>query len=241
LEFIPLVYSVKKADFTTRQKIIKIQNANELGENYQEKILYNIAMLVTGRMDSSNNAQNMAVIVLTDSDFLDDRLWLQGTNTGEIKPFADNLNLVLNYIDFLAGDDALIALRGKKTTQRPLIYLDNIKHIAEKKFIAEEKILKERITDLHKNIAKIEQDYSAASGNAVPEKIKQEVAKFSNELMVSRKQLREVRRHVNEKITMSHRNIKLINVIIMPLCFGFLALFILSIRKAKALKRQSGG
>jgi Na+/H+-dicarboxylate symporter len=40
---------------------------------------------------------------------------------------------------------------------------------------------------------------------------------------------------------MSHRNIKLINVIIMPLCFGFLALVILSIRKAKALKRQSGG
>lgn len=249
LNFTPLIYSVQKADFITRDKMVTIKNLNDLSDNYQEKTPYNSAMLITGQMPThiKNNAgkNDMAVIVIADSDFLDDRLWLQKANTADssLQPFADNLNLLLNYVDYLVGDNSLIALRGKKFLYRPLTYLNHIKQTAQKKFADQEKILKDKIQKLHYNIAQINKDYSGASSShkVLPDKITQEIQNFSQELVISRKQLRVVRRDMNVDIKNSERMVKLINMIVVPLCFGLLAIIIVSIRKSKAFKSNRGG
>jgi ABC-type uncharacterized transport system involved in gliding motility auxiliary subunit len=156
-------------------------------------------------------------------------------------PFADNLNLMLNYVDYLAGDSALIALRGKKVIYRPLIYLENIKKSAQQKFIDQEKILQDKIETLRTNIARINKDYAVSSGNTLPDKINAEIQRFSQELIVLRKQLREVRRNMTIDIKNSEQTIKLLNMIIVPLCFSILAMIIIVIRKSKAFRKTKGG
>ncbi len=245
LNFTPLIYSLQKADFITREAMAKITNITELNDTYQEKAPYTTAMLITGRMQTAQkapdkNSADMAVIVIADSDFLDDRLWLQKTDSGNStpSPFADNLNLMLNYVDYLVGDDALLALRGKKSLYRPLTYLNNIRQTAEQKFSDQEKILKEKIQLLRKNIDQINKDYSVSSTHITPDKVTQEIQKFSQELLVSRKQLREVRRNMNKDIQDSERMIKLSNMIVVPLGFAILAMLIIGIRKAKAFQKK---
>lgn len=242
MNYTPLIFSLQKADFIKRSNMIKLNSTAELSKNYKEKIPYSVAMLVTGKISSFSNSQETAVIVIADSDFLDDRLWLKNVDTnGDIVPFADNLNLLLNYTDYLAGDDALIALRGRKVLYRPLTYLENIKKSAEKKFIEQEQHIQNRIQELRETIIAMNKDYSIASGQVLPDKIRSEIEKFSQELVILRKKLREVRRNMNIDIRDSEHYIKLVNVIVVPLCFGIIALLILVLRKSKALKKQQGG
>jgi L-cystine uptake protein TcyP (sodium:dicarboxylate symporter family) len=75
--------------------------------------------------------------------------------------------------------------------------------------------------------------YAKTTDIARPEKIKQKIENFSEELAFSRKKLREVRRNVHYEIKNAERNIKLINMVIVPSCFGILALFILIVRQSK--------
>jgi len=65
-----------------------------------------------GYFASTNGAR---ILVLGDSDFFSDEA---GANV------PGNLNLVINAVDYLVGDEELIALRGREVTTRPLKELE---------------------------------------------------------------------------------------------------------------------
>ncbi|MFT6072234.1 MAG: ABC-type uncharacterized transport system involved in gliding motility auxiliary subunit [Alphaproteobacteria bacterium] len=255
LTYTPLIYNMQKSGTTTRSYVSTLQDRSMLHKAYKATMPYNTAMLVTGTLeapkkDINDNADNdipgnskgMAVIVIADSDLLDNRLWLQKiSNSGELVPYADNLNLVLNYIDFLSGDEALLSLRGKKLIDRPLTYLDNIKKQGQKKFTIKEQQLQTKIAQLRKTIQKLNQDYSSASATGLPDNIQKSLEKFSQDLIISRTQLREVRRAMNVDLQNAERIIKLINMLFMPCLFGIIAIVILWIRQSKATHKSHEG
>lgn len=243
LKYTPLIQPNNSVDYVLRDRLKDIYKRDFLKKHYEEKINYTPAMLISGQLDhqlkNSNQKFNQPteVIIVADSDFLDDRMWLQKSNTATTpKAFADNLNLVLNYVDYLVGDNTLIALRGKKRIFRPLEYLENIKKNARLVSFDKEKEIQQNITKLRQNIQFLKQNYAQTSA-ILPQKIDQEVQRFARDLALMRKKLRTVRKETQDIIKRSENMVKLFNVIIVPIVFAILSVIILIIRTSTAKMR----
>ena len=72
------------------------------------------------------------LIVIGDSDFLYDSFWMQKTTllTSEyVYGVFDNANFVLNALDYLTGNDALLSLRGKRLLNRRFNDIETMRRI----------------------------------------------------------------------------------------------------------------
>jgi ABC-2 type transport system permease protein len=77
-----------------------------------------------------------AVVVISDVDFLTDRMAYQRTPFGLI-PIGDNGALVLNMLDDISGSSNLISIRSRGNFQRPFTLVDDIEKKAEEQTAAE--------------------------------------------------------------------------------------------------------
>lgn len=185
------------------------------------------------------------IIVVADSDLLDDRFWVQSSGYGNdrtVEPIADNAKFILSAIDNLMGSDDLISLRARERADRPFVVVDNLRREAERKFLAEQETLKAKITETEQRLVALQTNGAAEaqSGQAADPHEQEEVAKFRAELLQSRKALRDVQRNLRRDIDRLATEIRFVNVALMPILVAIIALFIAVLRhrrrKARAIK-----
>src|SRR5262249_54723173 len=93
------------------------------------------------------------LVVVADTDFLDDRFWLQvqdffGQRVGV--PTAGNGDFLINAVDNLAGSSELIGLRSRGKSTRPFTVVERLRRDAEVKFLAQEKALQAKLDTAEK-------------------------------------------------------------------------------------------
>ncbi|MEN6541588.1 Gldg family protein [Parvibaculum sp.] len=185
------------------------------------------------------------IIVVADSDILDDRFWVQSSGYGSdrtLEPIADNAKFILSAIDNLMGSDDLISLRARERADRPFAVVDNLRREAERKFLAEQERLKAKITETEQRLVALQTTGAAEaqSGQAADPHEQEEVAKFRAELLQSRKALRDVQRNLRRDIDRLATEIRFVNVALMPILVAIVALVIAILRhrrrKARAVK-----
>src|SRR5208282_6913880 len=79
------------------------------------------------------SAQPINIVVVADTDMLDDRFWVQSQDFFGQRvaiPIANNGDLVANAIEVLAGGNDLIGLRSRGTSARPFEVVDQIERNA---------------------------------------------------------------------------------------------------------------
>jgi|GEM_PF-5391625 len=244
-KYLPLIFNNKLASIIKRHDLLQIKNRALLKENYKPTEDYNIAMFVTGQIENTNDIKvlksqqrPMAAIVISDSDFLDDRLWLKKTSlSGDFMPYADNLNLLLNYIDYLTGKNALITLRGKKVIDRPLKYFSEIKKLGQQKHSDKEKKIKENIKALKTQIYNINQTYSSNSSDVMPSIIQKTLQEFLVALKHLNTSLKRIKQDMHLELQKTEREIKLINVFVVPLFFAIVISLLLFLKKSNFVSR----
>ena len=87
-------------------------------------------------------AQPINVIVVADTDILEDRFWVQVQDFFGQRvevPVANNGDFVTNAVDVLAGGNDLISLRSRGTSARPFELVDTIQRTADDKYQATDK------------------------------------------------------------------------------------------------------
>lgn len=113
-------------------------------------------------------------IVIADADFLDDRHATRSENRGGqvLKvPRNDNINFVLNSLEYLAGSSRLLGIRTAGVIARPFHALRALQTQAEERWRAEEKALQERKREAQKQLGGF---YSRdAAGNRLPLKLEE--------------------------------------------------------------------
>lgn len=93
------------------------------------------------------------IIVVTDSDFLYDTFWMNKHNFLEneyIVNIFDNANFLLNAVDYLAHDESLIGLRGKRVLSRRFDDIETMRRINSLKY-------KQKENDIFAQIEKTKQ------------------------------------------------------------------------------------
>lgn len=186
----------------------------------------------------------MNVILVTDVDMLEDRAWVQVRNFfgQQVQvPFANNADFVVNAVENLAGGDDLIGLRSRGTAQRPFTKIAELKLSADQKFRAEERRLRKKLDDAEKKLAELEQKKAEGASEAtVDEAVQTTAAKFTEEVLSTRKALRKVQLALREDIESLEWFLKIVNIAFIPILIAILAV-VLGYVRLRRRKHHGGG
>lgn len=175
------------------------------------------------------------LVITSDSDLFDDRFWVQLQDLlGQriVIPLAGNGSYVLNMADQLSGSEALLELRGRGISKRPFDVVDDIRREAEAKYLAEEQRLENDLQATEDRIAQLEAQ--KPEGSAVLSGDQEvEIDRFRDQLLETRKALREVQRSLRSEIDNLGSWLAAINIVLIPLLIIAFALLRVVLRRRK--------
>ncbi len=244
IELFPLIKTSKRAKLYDRDLILNFENFNTLLENYQplNKNLV-IAARIRGQANSAfpervpkSNAVEQPIqsgeinaIVIADTDFLSDRFWITTQQIlGQIivSPQASNGELVLNAVNNLANEDALIGIRSRGGNLRPFVRVQEIRQAAEQIYRQEEARLIQELKRIEEFLDDFQSDQpKSQKGTILTSEQQQKIKQIQTSRSDLRIKLREVRRNLDREIRNLKNNMILINTLLAPLIVILLGLF----------------
>ncbi len=179
------------------------------------------------------------VIVVADTDMLDDSFWLQEQEMFGRRvqvPFAANGEFLINAVDNLSGSNDLIGLRGRGGMRRPFTLIEDLKRVAAQKFLARQQELEKSLADTQKKLSEM-QSKQAGKGQAAAQLLSAEeqgaIAGFQNEMLRIRKELRVVQHNLNRDIESLTGALKAINIGLVPLAVALFAVVLAAWRRRR--------
>ncbi|MFM7280739.1 MAG: ABC transporter, partial [Planctomycetia bacterium] len=173
------------------------------------------------------------VIVVADADLLADKWWTRMQNFfGQrlATPTADNNGLVLNSLENLSGNNDLISLRGRGNSQRPFEKVNEIRKEADKRFLAKEQQLQQKLDDLKSKLTDLQKGKSGAAEMILSAEQRAEIENFREEQVATTRELRRVKLERNKEIESLGTRIKLTNTFLVPLLVILAAIGLASMR-----------
>ncbi|HEX8373898.1 MAG TPA: Gldg family protein, partial [Geminicoccaceae bacterium] len=190
------------------------------------------------------------LVLVADTDLLDDRSWLasQAVFGQQVPvPLADNANLVANALDFLAGSEALLDLRGRDTSFRPFTKVAEIRRAAEVRYRAKEQELQQKLADLQQKLGSLrvsdgDVDGGAGGGGEDPASLlsqrqRDEIEGFRGQLLDTRRELRDVQLALRQDIEDLQGRVRFLNVAAVPLLVALVAIVLALVQRARYRRR----
>ena len=188
---------------------------------------------------SSNGSVN--IVAYADSDVLTDRLWVQVSQfLGQRipQPFANNGDIVINTLDNLSGDADLSGIRSRGRYSRPFIRVLDLQRQADDRLREEEAELLERLAESEAALAQLNQDEDGNPIGQLTPEIQTEIDRFNEEMLETRRRLRDVRFQLTEDIEQLGTNLKAANTALIPI---LLTIFILIANFLRVQRRKVTG
>ncbi len=177
------------------------------------------------------------VLLFADADMLADRLWVQKQNfLGQslLQPFADNGSLAINAVDNMLGNQDLISIRTRASSNRPFERVEALQADAEMQYRATEQSLQEELAETERKLTELQ----AAKGDddllvLSPEQ-QEAVDRFMQRKLEIRQELRQVQHDLRSDIEKLGTRLKLINIGLVPALVMMVALFFSLRRRQRA-------
>jgi len=185
-------------------------------------------------LGSSNSEVN--ILVFADTDMLGDRMWVQvGQFMGQRipRPFSNNGDMVINALDNLSGGADLSSIRGRGTYSRPFTKVIQLQRQADDRLRVEEAELLDRLAEAEAALAELNQDENGELIGQVTPEIQAEVDRFNEQMLETRRSLRDVQYQLTEDIEQLGANLKLINTALIPVLLSLLALLLSYLRSKR--------
>ena len=171
-----------------------------------------------------------SVLLFSDIDFISDDFSVQKMNfLGQriIQPANDNLNLMLNALEHLSGNEALMSIRSRGQSSRPFTQVQAMQVQAQMKFQDQESRLQATLNQVQKQLNELLE----SSGNKgkseviLSSEMQAEIKRFRKEERQTRKKLREVRKVLRQDIESLGNRLTTINMLAVPLLVGIIGIF----------------
>lgn len=222
---------LQSSDFSKLISVDKLMLASEDPEQLLNKFVssqepFVLSARFTGLLkNASNKASKVNFIVITDTDILSDRLWVSENNLYGQSVFnaqASNGDFFSNIIDELSGSDDLISIRSRGMVSRPFTKVDQIRRTSEQKYRDSQAQLLLNLETLQSKINKIQE-----TGQKPEDLLKNaEYKALVTEKIKLRQNLRRIQQGMNEQVEQLGRNIKLLNIFLMPMILLIIALVV---------------
>jgi ABC-type uncharacterized transport system involved in gliding motility auxiliary subunit len=184
-------------------------------------------------------AQSITVMVVADTDILEDRFWVQVQDFFGQRvevPVANNGDFVTNAVDVLAGGNDLISLRSRGTSARPFELVDGIQQSADDKYQATAKNLEDKLKDTEAKIKDL-RDQAGKGGIAQAASEEQTLESFRTDMIRTRQQLRQVQLAEREDINRLKAWLEFFDIGAIPILVGMAAIVIGLVRLERRKRR----
>ncbi|MGQ0741979.1 MAG: Gldg family protein [Alphaproteobacteria bacterium] len=194
-----------------------------------------------------NDAKNIDVIIVADSDIFDDRFWVQVQDVlGQrmAVPTADNAAFVVNAVENMMGSPDLISLRTRARSDRPFTVVDELRRNAETRFRAEAEQLQIRVTEAEARLRELQggSETIAQPGTAKGEMLspaqQQAIEKFRRELLESRAALRQVQANLRADVERLGARLAFINIALVPILVSAFAIGLAWVRRRRRTRAR---
>ena len=175
----------------------------------------------------SGSVSPVTIVAFADTDFLSDRLWVQVSQFfGQRipQPFANNGDIVINAMDNLSGGADLSSMRSRGRYSRPFSRVLDLQREADDRLREEESVLLSRVTETEASLAELNLDGDGNPIGQITPEIQAEIDRFNDELLETRRRLREVRFQLTEDIEQLGANLKAANTVLIPIVLTILLL-----------------
>jgi len=190
------------------------------------------------------SAQPINLVVVADTDMLDDRFWLQKQEFFGQRlyvPTANNGDFVANAIEVLAGGDDLVGLRSRGTSARPFEVVERIQRDAQASYSAEERALQARLKDTQAKLASLTgKDQANAPANLSAEQTKA-IEEFRADMVQTRRQLRDVQAALRSDIGRLKTGLEFFNIALIPIIVAAAAIVLGALRLRRRTRRITEG
>ncbi len=180
------------------------------------------------------------VVVVSDADMLFDNFWARASNAGGqrvIVPTANNQDLLLNILENMSGGAALSGLRGRGIENRPFTKVQDLQRKAEGRYRKREQELSDKLKLAQQKLTDIQAKVSKGQV-VISDEDKVTILNIRQEVVSTRRGLRDVQRSLNKDIERLDLRVQMINTIGVPLLILFGALGWFGLRR---LRRAGAG
>ena len=168
----------------------------------------------------AESADPINVIVVADTDMLQDRFWVQVQNFLGQRigiPTSANNDFVTNALDNLTGSHDLISVRNRGSFSRPFTLVRAIQQEAEMQFRQKEQVLQQRLKETERKIQELQSTKEDQTTVILSTEQEAALDGFRQELVATRKELRNVQHELQKNIESLENVVKFLNIGLMPL------------------------
>jgi len=182
----------------------------------------------------AESSEPLNLVVVADADLLEDRFWIQPYPSAQFvlgyQKSAENGDFAINAVDNLAGSSDLISIRGRAQYARPFRRFQEIQREAEREYLAEEQALESKLRDTEARLEALQRERGEQSELILTPEQQQEIDRFKEQVVDTRRALRDVQHNLGRDIERLETRIKLINTGFVPLIVGVAAVGLLGRR-----------
>jgi ABC-type uncharacterized transport system involved in gliding motility auxiliary subunit len=174
------------------------------------------------------------LFLVADTDWLLDdysvrRMNFLGTQAAE--PLNDNLAFGSNAVEFLAGSQDLISIRGKGNALRPFTVVAEMQVDAQKKYQQQLTALEARIGEVQSKLSELQGKRTDGGRLVATPEMQKAIDDFRKQEAVMNGERREIRRALREDIDALGNRLLVINLFATPLLIGGFGLWFYRARR----------
>ena len=188
------------------------------------------------------SVQPINLVVVADSDMLDDRFWAQTRDffgRPVVVPVAGNGDFVANAVDVLAGGEDLVGLRSRGTSARPFEVVERIQREADERYAAERAALEKKLEQTQAKLRDVTSGNAADTNAALAPEQARAVDQFRADLLATRRQLRAVQMALRQDIGALQTILEFCDIALVPILVAAAAIVIGMLRLRRWRRRPA--
>jgi len=163
--------------------------------------------------------ENNAVVLIGDTDWLPDQFSVQIQNFfGQkiIQPFNGNLSLIQNLVEQMGGDQNLIGVRSRATQSRPFTVVKEMQAQAQARYQEKIASLQKQVDETNHKLSELQGKKEAGQRFVLSKEQQEEIERFKAQRAKANKDLKRVRRDLDQDIDALENRLKWLNIAGMP-------------------------
>ena len=225
--------------------IMRYTNPLEINQQVKPEGSYNIAGILSGKVNSAYNKrpdppkkeekpgeekeetpkvfqphvsesnENIKVLLITDTDFIADRNSVRQNALFGAVPMNDNLNFMINMVEFLSGSEELTQIRSRGQFSRPFLRFVELQQMAQSKYQSEEQKLSQNLKSVQEKLSALNVQKGTNEIVLTKEQI-EKIKQFRMAEKETQSKLREIRKLLRQDIESEKTFLILLNLLFVP-------------------------
>jgi ABC-type uncharacterized transport system involved in gliding motility auxiliary subunit len=187
------------------------------------------------------SAQPINVIVVADTDMLDDKFWAQSQDffgRRVIVPTANNGDFVANAVEVLAGGEDLVDLRSRGSSARHFLLVEEIQRAADDRYAAEQQALQEKLKQTQQKLRELTGNNPATPTAPLSPEQAQTIEQFRADMVATRQQLRAVQGALRQDIEGLKAILEFCDIALVPILVAVAAIVLGALRLRRRRRRR---